>query len=124
MQESFLNVIKALFSFTKEYGILNKDTFGSLSQNKYILYFIIIQFAQMLVFTYSLTQAHTRAYNEKTLKEEIANLKQIIELKYEWNYAVTDDEKINIENKLNELVKDTHALNKELTEEQPDDKIK
>lgn len=124
MQESFLNVIKALFSFTKEYGILNKDTFGSLSQNKYILYFIIIQFAQMLVFTYSLTQAHTRAYNEVTLKEEIANLKQIIELKYEWDYAVTDDEKINIENKLNELVKDTHALNKELTEEQPDDKIK
>lgn len=124
MQESFLNVIKALFSFTKEYGILNKDTFGSLSQNKYILYFIIIQFAQILVFTYSLTQAHTRAYNEVTLKEEIANLKQIIELKYEWDYAVTDDEKINIENKLNELVKDTHALNKELTEEQPDDKIK
>lgn len=117
MLESLLNIIKALFSFSKEYGVFNKDTFGSLSQNKYILYFIIIQFAQMLVFTYSLTQAHKRAHIEETLREEIVNLKQIAELEHKRHYATTDDEKVDIENKLNELIKDTDALNKELTEE-------
>lgn len=124
MLESILNIIKALFSFSKEYGVFNKNTFETVSQNKYILYFIIIQFAQMLVFTYTLTQAYTRAHNEETLKEEIANLKQIASLEHQMRSATTDGEKNNIENKLNELIKDTNQLNQELLGEVNNDETK
>lgn len=124
MLESILNIIRALFSFSKEYGVFNKNTFETVSQNKYILYFIIIQFAQMLVFTYTLTQAHTRAHNEKKLIEEIANLKQIANLEHQMRNATTDVEKGDIESKLNELIKDTNELNKEITGESGDVEIK
>lgn len=124
MLESILNIIRALFSFSKEYGVFNKNTFETVSQNKYILYFIIIQFAQMLVFTYTLTQAYTRAHNEEKLIEEIANLKQIANLEHQMRNATTDVEKGDIESKLNELIKDTNELNKEITGESADVEIK
>lgn len=124
MLESILNIIRALFSFSKEYGVFNKNTFETVSQNKYILYFIIIQFAQMLVFTYTLTQAYTRAHNEEKLIEEIANLKQIANLEHQMRTATTDVEKGDIESKLNELIKDTNELNKEITGESTNDETK
>lgn len=124
MLESILNIIRALFSFSKEYGVFNKNTFETVSQNKYIIYFIIIQFAQMLVFTYTLTQAYTRAHNEKKLIEEIANLKQIANLEYQMRTATTDVEKGDIESKVNELIKDTNELNKEITGESDNVEIK